>query len=85
MEQQQTAVGGKASVCRKFESVVIMSKILQLAANINFYLYRKPVKMSRSFDGLTAVICTGLDKNIINGDVFIFLSRQKDNNQDLCL
>jgi hypothetical protein len=27
-----------------------MSKILSLQGDANFYLYRKPVKMSRSFD-----------------------------------
>jgi transposase len=54
-----------------------MSKILHLAADANFYLYRKPVKMSRSFDGLAALIRTELDKDIISGDVFIFLNRQR--------
>jgi transposase len=54
-----------------------MSKILQIAADTNFYLYRKPVKMSRSFDGLAAIIRTELNKDIIGGDVFIFLNRQR--------
>lgn len=54
-----------------------MSKLLQLSADANFYLYRKPVKMSRSFDGLAALIRTELDKDIISGDVFIFLNRQR--------
>lgn len=54
-----------------------MSKILQLSSEANFYLYRKPVKMSRSFDGLAALIRTELDKDIINGDVFIFLNRAR--------
>lgn len=54
-----------------------MSKILHLASNANFYLYRKPVKMSRSFDGLAALIRAELDKDIITGDVFIFLNRQR--------
>jgi transposase len=49
-----------------------MSKILHLASDANFYLYRKPVKMSHSFDGRAVVIRTELDKDIINGDVFIF-------------
>src|SRR5580698_7738045 len=52
-----------------------MSKILALSADANFYLYRKPVKMSRSFDGLAALIRTEMDKDIIGGDVFIFLNR----------
>lgn len=54
-----------------------MSKLLQLSDDVNFYLYRKPVKMSRSFDGLAALIRTELEKEIINGDVFIFLNRQR--------
>lgn len=54
-----------------------MSKLLHLAADANFYLYRKPVKLSRSFDGLAALIRTELDKDIINGDIFIFLNRQR--------
>jgi transposase len=54
-----------------------MSKILHLAQDANFYLYRKPVKMSRSFDGLAALIRTELNKDIINGDVFLFLNKQR--------
>ena len=54
-----------------------MSKILSLAEEANFYLYRRPVKMSRSFDGLAALIRTELDKDIITGDVFLFLNRQR--------
>ena len=54
-----------------------MSRILSLSADANFYLYRKPVKMSRSFDGLAALIRTELNKDIIHGDVFIFLNRQR--------
>ena len=33
--------------------------------------------MSRSFDGLAALIRTELDKDIIHGDVFLFLNRQR--------
>jgi len=36
-------------------------------------MYRKPVKMSRSFDRLVAPIRTELEKDIIQGDIFIFL------------
>ena len=54
-----------------------MSKILQLAQDANFYLYRKPVKMSFSFDRLAALIRTELSKDVISGDVFIFLNRQR--------
>ena len=54
-----------------------MSKILQLSSDSNFYLYRVPVKMSVSFDGLAAIIRTKLDRDIINGDVFLFLNRKR--------
>jgi len=54
-----------------------MSEILSLNAEAKFYLYRKPVKMSRSFDGLAALIRTELDKDIISGDVFKFLNWQR--------
>ena len=33
-----------------------MSKLLAIRDTANYYLYRKPVKMSRSFDGLAVVI-----------------------------
>lgn len=54
-----------------------MSKLLAFQESTNYYLYRKPVKMSRSFDGLAALIRTELDKDIISGDVFIFLNRAR--------
>ncbi len=54
-----------------------MSKLLAIRYTANYYLYRKPVKMNRSFDGLAALIRTELDKDIINGDVFIFLNRNR--------
>ena len=54
-----------------------MSKILSLNVDANFYLYRKPVKMSRSFDGLEKLIRTEMEKDILNGDLFIFLNKQR--------
>ena len=54
-----------------------MSKLLAIRDTVNYYLYRKPVKMSRSFDWLAALIRTELDKDIINGDIFIFLNRSR--------
>ena len=54
-----------------------MSKLLSVHESVDYYLYRKPVKMSRSFDSLAALIRTELDKDIISGDVFIFLNRHR--------
>jgi hypothetical protein len=55
-----------------------MSKILQIAGSAaNFYLYRRPIKMSYSFDRLAALVRTELQKDIIHQDVFIFLNKQR--------
>ena len=54
-----------------------MSKLLSVHESVNYYLYRKPVKMSRSFDSLAALIRTELDRDIISGDVFIFLNKRQ--------
>jgi transposase len=55
-----------------------MSKLLTFREDANYYLYRRPVKMSRSFDGLAALIRTELDKELVSGDVFIFLNRTRN-------
>ncbi|PZR08000.1 MAG: hypothetical protein DI539_23085 [Flavobacterium psychrophilum] len=54
-----------------------MSKLLNLSDNLNFYLCRRPVKMSRSFDSLAALIRTEMGKGIITGGVFIFLNKPR--------
>lgn len=53
------------------------SKLLSVSLGANYYLYRKPVKMSRSFDSLAAIIRCELNKDIISGDIFIFLNRHR--------
>ena len=54
-----------------------MSKLFSVQETVNYYLYRKPVKMSKSFDSLAALVRTELDRDIVNGDVFIFLNRNR--------
>jgi transposase len=54
-----------------------MSKLFSVQETVNYYLYRKPVKMSKSFDSLAALVRTELDRDIVNGDVFIFLNRHR--------
>ena len=54
-----------------------MSKLFSVHETVTYYLFRKPVKMSRSLDGLAALIRTELDRDIINGDVFLFLNRSR--------
>lgn len=54
-----------------------MSKLFAVQETVNYYLYRRPVKMSKSFDGLAALVRTELDRDIISGDVFLFLNRPR--------
>lgn len=54
-----------------------MSKLLTFREDAYFYLYRRPVKMFRSFDGLEALIRTEMDKGLASGDIFIFLNRTR--------
>lgn len=56
-----------------------MSKLFSVQETVNYYLYRRPVKMSKSFDSLAALVRTELDRDIVNGDVFIFLNRHRTN------
>ena len=54
-----------------------MSKLFCVHETVSYYLYRRPVKMSKSFDSLAALIRTELNRDIISGDVFIFLNRNR--------
>jgi transposase len=54
-----------------------MSKLFCVHETVNYYLYRRPVKMSKSFDSLAALIRSELNRDIINGDVFLFLNRTR--------
>jgi transposase len=54
-----------------------MSKLFSVHETVNYYLYHRPVKMSKSLDSLAALIRTELNRDIINGDVFIFLNRNR--------
>jgi len=42
------------------------------------YLYTKDVDMRRSFDGLMAIVQTEFDKDIRQGDFFLFINKRRD-------
>lgn len=60
-----------------------MSKLLAIQDWVNYYLHRKSVKLSRNFAGLGVLIRAELNKDIINGDVFIFLNQMRS--MSMCL
>lgn len=49
-----------------------------LSSSNRFHLYSQPTDMRKSFDGLSGLIQNTLDNNPLNGDVFIFINRNRD-------
>lgn len=41
------------------------------------YAYGEPVDMRKGFDGLYALICDGLGRDPLSGDLFLFVSRNR--------
>lgn len=44
---------------------------------VTVYAYARPVDMRRGFDGLRALVTEGLHRDPLNGDVYIFVSRDR--------
>ena len=44
---------------------------------VTVYGYGVPVDMRKGFDGLSALVTQGLDRDPLNGDVYLFLSRDR--------
>ena len=42
------------------------------------YLYRDPVDMRKSFDGLSALIESGFPGRLLTGSVFVFVNRRRN-------
>ena len=49
-----------------------------MAGPPHIYLYAKNVDMRRSFDGLHAIVQSEFRKDILRGDLFVFLNRRLD-------
>ena len=48
------------------------------AAQTRIYLYAQDVDMRRSFDGLMAIVQMEFDRDIRQGDFFLFINKRKD-------
>jgi transposase len=42
-----------------------------------YYLYREATDMRKSFDGLCGLVRSGLDRDPLSGDVFVFINRRR--------
>ena len=54
-----------------------MSSILHLSDHRHYHLYRKETDMRKGFDSLCGIIRNELDKQLMNGDAFIFINRPR--------
>lgn len=44
---------------------------------VSVYAYTRPTDMRKGFDGLCALVTQGLQRNPLDGDVFLFVSRDR--------
>ena len=49
-----------------------------LSSSNKFHLHIQPTDMRKSFDGLSGIIQNNLERNPLNGDVFIFINKRRD-------
>ncbi len=52
--------------------------MFSLTSSFQYYLYREPTDLRKSFDGLSGIVQGQLDRNPISGEVFIFVNRRKN-------
>jgi transposase len=52
--------------------------MLTLHATTRIYLYRLPVDMRKSFDGLSGIVRSQLEADPLDGTLFLFINRRRD-------
>lgn len=52
--------------------------MLSLGSQYRFYLYRSSTDMRKSFDALSGLVRNELKRNPLDGDVYVFLNRQRN-------
>lgn len=52
--------------------------MITLSSGARYYLWRAPVDMRKSFDGLHGLVTNRMGRDALNGEVFIFMNRRRD-------
>ena len=52
--------------------------MLSLSPNLQVFMAIGPVDLRKGFDGLSAVVQTVFDRNVLDGHLFLFLNRRRD-------
>jgi len=49
-----------------------------LTAALQYYLYNSPTDMRKSFDGLSELVQSRMNRSPVSGEVFIFINKRRD-------
>ena len=52
--------------------------MLNVTANVQIYLCTAPTDMRKSFDGLSALVVSAMNQDVLSGHLFLFLNRRRD-------
>lgn len=52
--------------------------MLSITANVQIYLCTAPTDMRKSFDGLSALVASAMNQDVLSGHLFLFLNRRGD-------
>ena len=52
--------------------------MLNLAANTRILVYSQPTDMRKSFNGLSGIVATHFDVELLSGHLFLFFNRRRD-------
>lgn len=52
--------------------------MVTLSSTQRYYLWREPVDMRKSFDGLQGLVSNHIGRDALSGEVFIFMNRRRD-------
>lgn len=51
--------------------------MLHLSEQGRYFLLRHPVDMRKSFHGLAAIVTSGMKKDVLNADIYVFISKRR--------
>lgn len=58
--------------------------MLSIPSSIRIFICTAPTDMRKQFDGLRAIVVQTFDKDVMNGDYFVFVNRAKNRCKVLC-
>src|SRR4051794_35345042 len=52
--------------------------MLHLSASVTYYFYNQAVDMRKGFDSLSGLVQQGMQLNVLNGGIFIFINKKRN-------